>query len=1056
MKKCKLFLIALTLIFIYSTNSFSAHSNFTASLTGEQEVPNVTTPGKGTATLTLTGAGGLRYAITVNDLSGPIVGAHFHLGSVKQNGPIIYNITASFVGNSAVGTIAGPLPDSIVAALLTSNMYVNVHTALNPSGEIRGQVNLSSGTYLIGRLDGANEVPALSNTAKGIASITLASVGGVGLAYSISVNGLSGPVVAAHFHFGKIGEIGPIVKDITSSFNGENAVGVWRTSGPQPLVDSLIVALLTGRLYVNVHTSANPGGEIRGQVELAAGFGVNANLNGASENPSVLTSALGTAELTFTDYALIFNVTVDGLSGPITGAHIHDGDSGVNGPIVFDITNLFVNNTATGRWKVSGAAGDLTAALVKRLFNNGLYVNVHTSANPTGEIRGQLKMKPGSGIGASLSGNQEVPAPIVTTATGTSALYTIAAGLQYFVTVNGLSGPIIGAHFHLGSIREGGPIVKDITASFTGNTASGVWGIADAMPFNDSLRRALVNGRIYMNIHTAANPTGEIRGQVLLTAGSGMTTVLDAGQENPPVITTAMATGSYTMTRGGLGFNIAANGLSGPITGAHFHFGKTGVNGPIVFDITPNVSGNNVVGYWRSVVTVDSLLTAILNGGIYVNLHTAANPNGEIRGQVIVSEGIGLTVQMTGGQEVPPTTTNGRGTGSATLTDAALIYTNTTDNLSNDVLDNPPFSAGIFNGPMGSSGILVKNVTSDIDGRNIEGAWTRPESTPITNSQMAEINLQNSFFDVFTSISLNPPGEIRGQIRTGALPIIPVQLISTITLTPQNSTKPVNTQHCVNAAVNDQNGVGVRNVTVDFEYYGANSGAGFAVTDTNGIAQFCYTGTNEGRDTIIARIVNLSDTAFIFWDEPLPVELSSFVSVVDKKNVTLNWTTTDESNNSGFEIERKIINVNEWTKVGFVIGSGSSNAPVNYTYTDRNLLTGKYNYRLKQIDFNGNFNYYDLNNEIEIGIPKNFNLSQNYPNPFNPSTKIDLELPRDGNVSISIYDNSGRLVANIMNEFRTAGYYTVNFNAANLASGIYFYKMQSQNFNKVLKMTLIK
>jgi len=1049
MYKTKLFLFIVALLICVTGNSFAAHLNFTSYLTGEQESPSVITNAKGTGTYTLT-AGGLRYTITVNGLSGPIVAAHFHIGTAKVNGPVVYNITGSFIGNTAAGTIAGPLPDSIIAFLMTGKIYVNVHTAANPGGEIRSQVNISAGTNLIARLDGLQENPSLMNSAKGTASITLGSVGSVGLAYNISANGLSGPITGAHFHYGKIGENGPVVHNITSVFNGENAVGVWRTTAAMPLNDTLIMALLTNKLYINLHTAANPSGEIRGQVVLAAGFGAYANLNGASENPPVITSSTGTSELTFTDYGLVYNITVDGLSGPITGAHFHDADSGTNGPVVFNITSSFNGNTATGLWKASGAAGDLNPTLMKRLFANGLYLNVHTGANPGGEIRGQVMMKPGSGIGAFFTGLQEVPAPVITTASGTASLFTNSMGLRYFITVTGLSGPITGAHFHLGSTKEGGPVVKDITSTFTGNTANGTWLIAEATPFNDSLRQALVNGRIYLNIHTAANPSGEIRGQVFLTAGAGMTANLDGNQQNPAVVTSSKGTGQFTMTRGGLGFNFSFNGLSCPVTAMHFHYGGIGINGPVVYDIGPDVDGNNASGYWRSAASVDSLFNALMTGRIYVNVHTAANPGGEIRSQVNLSEGLGITVQLTGSQENPPVTTNGRGTGSATITDPGIVFFNTFD-----MLSSPLQAAHFHNAPMGMNGPVVKDLMSYIKGNSILGIWKRNDvMMPISNTMIAEAYNQNIYINLHTSNF--PGGEIRGQLRGGAIPFIPYQIISTLMITPQNSTGNVQTPSCLSAELKDIMGNPVRNTNIDFIIKGVNPGMGMAMTDTSGIAQFCYTGLNLGKDTIIGMSAGVMDTAIIIWDEPLPVELTSFAYSVIRNDVSLNWTTASEINNSGFDIERNDINSVEWTKISNIAGTGNSSTPVNYSYSDKNVATGTYNYRLKQIDFNGNFEYFNLNSEVLVGIPAKYNLSQNYPNPFNPSTKIDFELPVDDNVSITLIDNSGRLVSTITSGFRTAGYYTISFNASNLASGIYYYRLQTNSYNKVLKMTLIK
>ena len=124
---------------------------------------------------------------------------------------------------------------------------------------------------------------------------------------------------------------------------------------------------------------------------------------------------------------------------------------------------------------------------------------------------------------------------------------------------------------------------------------------------------------------------------------------------------------------------------------------------------------------------------------------------------------------------------------------------------------------------------------------------------------------------------------------------------------------------------------------------------------------------------------------------------------------------------------------------------------------DRNLQTGKYKYRLKQIDNNGNYEYFALNGEVEIGVPKKFDLSQNYPNPFNPVTKINFDLPENGLVNLRLYDMLGREVANIVNnEYRTAGYYTVNFDASKLSSGIYFYRMNAGSFSGIKKMAVIK
>ena len=188
----------------------------------------------------------------------------------------------------------------------------------------------------------------------------------------------------------------------------------------------------------------------------------------------------------------------------------------------------------------------------------------------------------------------------------------------------------------------------------------------------------------------------------------------------------------------------------------------------------------------------------------------------------------------------------------------------------------------------------------------------------------------------------------------------------------------------------------------------------------------------------------------------MPVSLSSFTSNVAGQNINLKWITSSEQNNSGFNVERKTTET-EWSKIGFVAGNGTINTQTSYTFTDTKLNTGKYQYRLKQIDNNGNFEYHSLSGEVEVGVPAKFELSQNYPNPFNPTTKIDYQLPLDSKVSLKIFDITGREVMSVLNnESRTAGYYTLNINASALSSGVYFYKVVADKYTQVKKMVVMK
>ncbi|HEX2787271.1 MAG TPA: glycosyl hydrolase family 8 [Ignavibacteria bacterium] len=203
---------------------------------------------------------------------------------------------------------------------------------------------------------------------------------------------------------------------------------------------------------------------------------------------------------------------------------------------------------------------------------------------------------------------------------------------------------------------------------------------------------------------------------------------------------------------------------------------------------------------------------------------------------------------------------------------------------------------------------------------------------------------------------------------------------------------------------------------------------------------------------------------FISGQIILPVNLQNFSSQIANNTVNLFWQTSQEINNERFEIERcQLSSVGyspghgEWKKIGTVAGSGTINSVQNYSFTDANLNSGFYKYRLKQIDYNGNYEYHSLKEEIIIGTPNKFYLSQNYPNPFNPSTKITYQLPSDGFVKLNVYDITGKLIASLVNEFQKAGYYNIEFNSTfQLPSGIYFYRIISHSFIETKKMLLIK
>ncbi len=198
------------------------------------------------------------------------------------------------------------------------------------------------------------------------------------------------------------------------------------------------------------------------------------------------------------------------------------------------------------------------------------------------------------------------------------------------------------------------------------------------------------------------------------------------------------------------------------------------------------------------------------------------------------------------------------------------------------------------------------------------------------------------------------------------------------------------------------------------------------------------------------------------FDGNLPVELISFTASVIDNSVILNWRTETETNNYGFQVERKKEKCeSNWKNIGFVEGAGNSNSPKKYSFADNVTESGRYSYRLKQIDLNGTFEYSNIV-EVNIGSPDKFELMQNYPNPFNPTTTIKYTIPAIGNVetlhatSLNVYNILGETIATLVNEKQAPGTYAVKFDASNLPSGVYFYTLQYGNFVATKKMILLK
>lgn len=521
----------------------------------------------------------------------------------------------------------------------------------------------SAGIHMTAALTGADNVPVVATTASGTGSFVL-SDDRTELKYTISYQGLSGTITGGHFHMGRPGVSGAVLKGYgTSGAPASGMVtGVWRTTdASQPLTSAIVESLLTGKVYVNFHTAANPGGEIRGQVSLGTALHFTVDLNSAQEVPGNASTGSGTGVfvLSADRTEMRYEIAYQGLTGTLSaGGHVHTGAVGVSGGVVRAIAKSGdpAADVLRDTWKVTDSSQPLTAALIDSAVAGRLYVNLHTSANPGGEIRGQLVLAGGTGFSASLEAGKEVPA---VTADGRGVAYIVVNSARtearYAVTYFGLTGTLTaGGHFHYGTVGRNGPIAKGIAISggAAAATIGGSWKSTDAsQPFTPAIAESLLAGKIYVNFHTAANPGGEIRGQLDMTTGFGFDVSLDGSQENPAVTTNGKGSGYAVLNgeRNDLRYRFTYYGLSGPLTaGGHFHSAGPGRNGALVkaIAVAGEPASGTVNGNWAASAPTqaltDVLKDSLFAGNIYVNFHTAASPGGEIRGQ-LAAAATGLT-----------------------------------------------------------------------------------------------------------------------------------------------------------------------------------------------------------------------------------------------------------------------------------------------------------------------------------------------------------------------------------------------------------------------------
>ena len=714
---------------------------FGVALSGQQQVPAADTQATAQADLMFNLASGAAQG-ELNIVGLVATAAHIHDAFAGVNGGVLIGLDQDPMDPSRFTVPAAAMLDAAgVDRLLAGALYVNVHTAALPGGEIRGQILPDGFILRFTDLAGSQQVPPVDTFARGRAAITLDPASGA-LVVQALVEELD-TADQAHVHDAYAGASGPVLVALA-----QDPMDAGRWFVENGLLNAAgMDAFAAGRLYVNIHSPTYPPGEIRGQILPEGITLLVSELSGEQEVPAVDTNAYGLAALTLDEAGLLLTIHANTIRlDNASAAHLHGEYAGANGGVEIGLNQ---DGSDPDHWFTEEAA--LSAAQLTALLSGATYVNVHSPTYPGGEIRGQVVPEDILLALGRLGGGQAVP-PIATAAGGTFAV-TIdptASTLVAHANTNGVDDATL-AHLHDAYAGTSGGVAIDLTQDPLDPTR---WSAVNA-PLDAVQLAAVSAGRYYVNVHTPANPSGEIRGQVAPPPVEVLFTQMSGGEEVPAIASAASGIAASTVNRetGDITLHLNATGADGA-TAAHIHLGYAGQNGGVAIGLQKDAIDP---GHWSSVPgeQLDAAgLASYLSGQLYVNLHTPANPGGEIRGQIAPPPVEVLFTTLSGDQEVPPVITAATGIAASTVdrsTGTVTLHLNATGAVT-------ATASHIHRAPLGvNGGVLIPLEQDLLD----VGHWF------VSDAQLDVAGL-NDYRAGGLYVNLHTPanqgGEIRGQI----------------------------------------------------------------------------------------------------------------------------------------------------------------------------------------------------------------------------------------------------------------------------------------------------
>ena len=711
---------------------------FDVVLTAEQEVPAASSDGTATASFAIDlGTGEIGGEVTTS-LAGASA-AHIHDQFAGANGPVLVGLEQD-PGDASVWRVpAGTVLDNDgIERLLAGALYVNVHTPDNPGGELRGQILTADLQLYFTDLDGSFQVPQVETIATGRAAVTLNVLSGA-VVIQANVANLD-DADSAHLHDAYAGANGPVLVALT---NDPADPARWFVEDGA-LNSAGLDAFAAGRLYVNVHSPAYPGGEVRGQVIPEGITLLVSDLTGAQEVPAVDTRASAVGFLTHDTNGGLLSIHVNTVGlDDADGAHLHRGFGGLTGGVEIGLTQ---DGSDPTHWFAELEA--LSQDQADALLAGETYLNVHTPAHPPGEVRGQVIPDGVLFATGPLEGRQEIPA--VDTAGGGTFAVTVnvaTSAIEAYANTTGVD-DATAAHLHTAYAGDSGPVAIGLEQD---PNEIGRWSASAVLTGEQTAD--FMAGRLYVNVHTPANPPGEIRGQVAPAPVEVLFVTL-SGDEEVPVVTTA-ATGLAAVTTnrdtGAVAIHLRASGAD-TATAAHLHSAYAGDVGGVLVGLTQD--GGDAGHWFEEQGQLDAAgLDDYRQGRSYVNLHTPANPGGELRGQLAPRDIRVLLSPMDGDQVVPAVATGETGVAATTVNLATRRFAIFVNASFEDGL-----TAGVRRGAAGMNGPEVLALAQD---PTVASRWSGVVET-LDKPTLANYRAGELYARVTTAAQTE--GLIRGQI----------------------------------------------------------------------------------------------------------------------------------------------------------------------------------------------------------------------------------------------------------------------------------------------------